>query len=527
MGFNSDIRHPFDGLNLGWLLDSHARQRGDRPFLIYEPFGGAPVRLSYRRAAMLARQVAGGLVHRGVRPGDRVIVHMDNAPEFLLTFLGCALAGAVAVTTNTQATAAELAYFIDRSGARAAVTQPRFEDVVEEAGPGLFWIAVTETDCGEPANRPGTGFKALMREGEGIVLPEIHDMDPLCVQFTSGTTARPKGAVWTHANALWAGRVGAAHQGLTPSDVHHCVMPLYHANGLSYSWLSTLWAGGTLLLQPRFSASRFWDVAVRNCATLSSLTPYYYKALRAHPRPDVHCFRHWGVAHSNPLVSEGFGIPPIGWYGMTETVTQVLVGVPQIDTPHGAIGRVAPEYRIRILSEDGRAVRVGETGALSIKGQPGLSLFKEYLGDAAATRAAYDDDGWFDTGDRITVLENGFLKFADRAKDILKSGYETVSPSEVEAVIRAIPGVLECAVVGRPDAMRGEVPVAFVRVSRSLAGMTQSALLRYVTVACSEQLAGFKVPHDVIVVDEFPRANVGKIAKAELRAGLKMPSQAA
>lgn len=512
-------RHPFEGLSVGWLLDQQASLRGDRPFLVFEPFEGPPVTLTYREFRDTARRVARGLRARGLGQGDCLVVHLDNCPEFLLAWCGCALAGVVAVTTNTASAAAELSYYIEKCGARAAITQPAHLGVVSEAGGTLDWIAVTDTDCGiSPLSGSpprGESFADLMRD-DGTELPVVRDMDNVSVQFTSGTTSRPKGVLWTHANALWAGRISATHEGLTAGDVHHCVMPLYHTNALSYSWLSTLWAGGTFVFQPRFSASRFWDVALRNRCTWSSIVAFCYNALAKGEVP-AHHFRHWGIAYSNPVVERQFGIAPVSWYGMTETLTHAIVSTQHLPTPYGAIGRSAPEYGIHILDEDGRPVGEGGTGGLRIAGVPGVSLFKEYLNDPEATARAYDDAGFFDTGDQITVLEGGWLKFADRKKDMLKTGGENVASSEVEAVILAIEGISECAVVGRPDEMRGEVPVAFVTVTDVLRGRPEPEVAALVTTACAERLARFKVPHAVHVLEDFPRANINKIAKARLR----------
>ena len=511
-------RHPFEGLSIGWLLDQQAAVRGDQVFLVFEPFDGPAVTLTYREFRDTARQVARGLLARGLRRGDFVIIHLDNCPEFLLAWCGCALAGMVAVTTNTASAAPELAYYIEKSGARAAITQPAHLGVVSDAGAALDWIAVTETDSGiAPLSRPAKKerFADLMRE-DGPDLPEVRDMDNMSVQFTSGTTSRPKGVVWTHANALWAARVSATHEGLTSADVHHCVMPLYHTNALSYSWLATLWAGGTFVLQPRFSASRFWDVALRNRCSWSSIVAFCYNALAKDEIP-AHHFRHWGIAFSNQVVEQRFGITPVSWYGMTETLTHAVVSTPHLPTPYGAIGRAAPEYGIHILDDDGSRVGEGGIGGLRIAGVPGVSLFKEYLNDPDATAKAYDENGLFDTGDQIAVLDGGWLKFADRKKDMMKTGGENVASSEVEAVILSIDGIAECAVVGKPDEMRGEVPVAFVTVAAPLAGRSRAEVASVVEAACAERLARFKVPKEVRVVEDFPRANIGKIAKAKLR----------
>ena len=518
MGPFPDCLHPFEGLDFGWLLEMQESQRGDHAALVFEPFDAAPERLTYREFLSSARRLARGMQLRGIRRGDGVVIHLDNSPEFLVGFCACALLGAVAVTTNTRSSLEELSYYVEKARAVAAITQPLYADLVASAGPGLRWIAVTSNDGGTPAPAHGHDrFETLLAGEELSRRAALDPLDPLCVQFTSGTTSRPKGVVWTHANALWAARVSATHEALRPDDVHHCVLPLFHTNALSFSWLATLWAGATLVLQPRFSSSRFWEVALRNRCSWASITGFCYKALANVARPEAHHFRNWGVAFSDPLVAETFGIRPVSWWAMTETLSHGIVGYPHMPVPYGAVGKAAPEYNLRVLREDGSRAGLGETGEIRLGGMRGVSLFRDYLDDPAATRAAFDEDGFFITGDHATLLDNGFLKFADRKKDMLKVAGENVASSEIERVINGVAGIAECAVVARPHPMRDEVPVAFVRVDEAFADRDAAFVAGQVLDACRAMLADFKVPWEVHVVDDFPRVNLGKIAKARLR----------
>jgi crotonobetaine/carnitine-CoA ligase len=179
-----------------------------------------------------------------------------------------------------------------------------------------------------------------------------------------------------------------------------------------------------------------------------------------------------------------------------------------------SMGRPAPEYGVHVVDEAGHDVAPGETGELRIAGVRGVSLFAEYLDDPEATAAAFDAEGRLRTGDRVRLAHDGFLYFADRTKDMLKVGGENVAASEVERIIAQVPGVVECAVVGRPDPMLVEVPVAFVIAAP---GLDFEALSAAVRSACRERLADFKVPREIAFVDEFPRATLNKVAKAELR----------
>jgi len=201
---------------------------------------------------------------------------------------------------------------------------------------------------------------------------------------------------------------------------------------------------------------------------------------------------------------------------MTETITHGIVGeVDQPNTPM-SIGRAAAEYSIRVTDDDGTPTSVGGTGNLLIQGVAGLSLFKEYLHNERATRESFDEHGYFITGDRVTLLDNGFIKFGDRAKDMLKVGGENVAASEIEQVIAIVPGVREAAVVAKKHPMLDEVPVVFIIPHAGVKGASPD-LHDTVMAACRNALADFKVPREIHFVDDMPRSTLEKVAKAELR----------
>ncbi len=505
------------GRSVPWLLEQKAAQRGNHPFLIWEPFDGQPLRWTYSEFHDRVLHIAAGLRERGTRPGDKVLLHLENCPEFLLTWFACAQIGAVAVCTNTKSTLDEMRYFASHSQAVAGVTQPKFARLVADSLPDARWVAVTSTDAGAtpgPGSVPGRNesFERLTGPTEqGRAVP-LNALDPAWIQYTSGTTSLPKAVVLTHANALWGGKINATHEALLSQDVHLVHLPLCHINALSYSTLATMWAGATMVLVPRFSASRFWEPAIRNKCTWAGMIPFAVRALANGEIPPDHHFRCWGVGWSAPPDDQLFGLRSLGWYGMTETISHPIMDEPENPGRPGAMGRPTPEYQIAVVHEDGSPAGPEETGALLVRGVPGVSLFAGYLHDDDATADAVDPDGWLHTGDLVTVHADGFLSFSDRGKDMLKVGGENVAASEVERVIMGVAGVSEVAVVAGRHPMLDEVPVAFV-----IASEEHPALADEVMEACKQQLASFKVPTEVRVVAEMPRSTLNKIAKNELR----------
>jgi len=512
---------PFDGLDVPWLLRMRSESRRDHPFLVWAPFDAPARSWSYGQFHERVGALAAGLVKRGVRPGEYVLIHLDNCIEALLAWFACVELGAIAVTTNTRSAPAEMEYFAGHCGAVGAITQPAYAELISANCRDLRWIAVIAHDAGAAAAQGkgpahGDRFEALFADSADRPRRATDPFAPCSVQYTSGTTSRPKAVLWTHANALWGAKINAAHEDLHHGDVHQTYLPLFHTNALAYSMLATLWVGATCVIQPRFSASRFWRVALEHECTWTSTIPFCMKALLEHEIPGNHKFRLWGTAINDPPPFAAFGIKTIGWWGMTETITHGIIGeVDQPNTPM-SIGRAAAEYSIRITDDDGRPTEVGGTGNLLIKGIPGLSLFSEYLHNEKATRESFDEHGYFITGDRVTRLEHGFIRFSDRAKDMLKVGAENVAASEIEQVIAVVPGVREAAVVAKRHPMLDEVPVVFI-IPQAGVKAVPADLHDTVMAACRQALADFKVPREIHFVDEMPRSTLEKVAKAELR----------
>jgi carnitine-CoA ligase len=508
--------HVFSGCDVSWLLDSQEKVRPNKTFLTWEPFEGERRSWTFREFAAATRACASGLLERGVRPGDFINLHLDNCPEFLIAWFACARIGAIAVTTNTGCSREELAYFISDSASRAVVTQPKYLSLVLAASQGLLWVACCSTDSGVPSATPlpvgVISFEDLLASAQTRPHLDRDPRRPNHVQYTSGTTSRPKGVVWTHGNALWAAKVTSSHAQLVESDSVPVFFPLFHANALAYTVLPTLWSGGTVVLLPRFSSSRFWEITSRHHCTWANMVLFTIRALHSLADPPQHHFRFWALLNQIPMVYERWRIPFISWYGMTETITQNIHSFIGFDAPAGAIGHPAHEYEVAVRRESGEDVAPGEMGRLWIRGVPGLSLFLEYLNNAEATDAAFDSDGWFNTSDEVRLDTDGHIHFVSRAKDMLRVGEENVAALEVESVINRVPGVVECAVIGKPDDMLEEVPVAFV-VAREPSAELEARIMAF----CAEALSKFKRPREIRFMPALPKGLLDKTLKRELR----------
>jgi carnitine-CoA ligase len=496
---------PAGGRDVGWLVRRWAGVAPDRPFLTWAPFEGAPATWTRAEFARDVAALVAAFRARGLRAGDSLALVLPNHPDFLLAWTAAATMGAVAVCLNPAGSVDELRYAGEHSGAVAAVVSADRADDVATALPAVKFLAV---GGGRGADSVGALLAAEPEPATGVVAARA----PASVQYTSGTTARPKGVVWTQANCLWAGQVGAAHQALGPADVNLIHLPLFHTNALSYSFLASLWSGGQVVLMPKFSASRFWDVSVRSGATWTSVVSFCLRALADRDVPAGHRYRGWGgSACLDPAPVTG-GVPVVGWFGMTETVSHPVAGGLLHPDRAGSMGRPAPEYEVAVLDDDGGPVEPGASGILHVRGRRGVSLFQEYLHDPEATARSFTPDGWFVTGDRVRLDVEGTLTFVERDKDVLKVGGENIGAPEIERVLLGVTGVREAAVVGRPDRMLGEVPVAFVTAAPG-AVLSPEQL----TERCATMLAGFKRPREVRVVDELPRSTLDKVAKARLR----------
>jgi crotonobetaine/carnitine-CoA ligase len=511
----------FAGQDIPWLLRYWAESQPDKTFLIWEPRDGTNRRWSYAEFWTDVRRVAVGLAGRGVVAGDKVLIHADNCPEMVVAWYACATLGAVGVTTNTRSVRAELEFFITKTGCVGAVTQPQYAALVAEAGPQLGWTVVTEDNSGDPATPEQSGgghdrFDTLYGSVDDLVERAPDPMAPVGILFTSGTTSQPKAVVHTHANALWAGRVGPTNISMGADDIYLVFLPFFHVNAQSWSFWTTLGVGGTVVLQPKFSASRLWEVVLKHQVTHLSLIPFVYNAVAGQPIPE-HSVKVGVFGLIVPELEQWLAFRVVPAYGMTETVIHATTDSPGRMVPKGSMGKPTPGYELLLVDRDtGEVCRDGQPGELWVRGTRGIQLFYEYYDNPEAMAKSFTEDGWFKTGDIVRLAEGGNFVYCDRDGDVLKVGGENVSAREVEDVCRQVPGLADVAVVAQSHPMLNEVPVAFV-IKGPAAEPDDSALEKAIIGQCAANLADFKVPRAVYVVDEFPKATLDKVAKNVLR----------
>ncbi len=477
--------------------------RGDAPFLTFEASDGAVTNWTYAEFDRIVRRLARRLVDDGAGPGAAVHLALTNSPTFVAAWLASTAVGAWIVPSDPMSTAPELGEHMTRTEPSVGICAAQRSDVYRAACDGVRdapRIIEVDEDDAELSWLPADPLGDLESPG-------VHDR--AAVMFTSGTTGRPKGVEITQANYAFAGAAMAAAAKLTSDDRQLVVLPMFHANAQYYSFASAIWVGASVALVSAFSASGFLPQAARHQATCASLFAGPMRMILARGKPvDGLALRHCWFAQNlaadqYATLRDWFGCAPRQLYGMTETIPAVLTDSP-LDPRPDTMGYVT----------DGCAVRLVD-GEIRVGGEPGITLFAGYLDDPGTTAASFVD-GWFCTGDRAHQDGEGRYVFDGRRSDVLKVSGENVSVVEVEQVLGEHPDVLEAAVVGRPDPIRDEVPVAFV-VPHS--GIDRDDLPDVLAQWCAERLGKAKRPHAITIVDELPRTSVGKIRKFLLKDG--------
>jgi O-succinylbenzoate-CoA ligase len=500
--------------DMSWVgvLEHHASRTPNKPLAIY---GDETV--TYGEMAARAAALAAGLHEHGVGAGDVVALLSYNGTEFLETIFAANYLGAIAMPINWRLAAPELRFILEHSGARALVCDDDLielaNDATNELKDDLLRVCMSTQEL--------AGWARFADLGSGSARPvraHVQGDDIHRLMYTSGTTGRPKGVMITHANLAWKNYAHIAEFGFTASDVGLACGPLYHVGALDLTTTSLIAVGAAVIIHRVFEASDVVDEIERSRVTTVWLAPAMVNAIMALPdieQRDLSSVRlviNGGEKMPIPLIERIQRTFPSAWfadaYGLTETVSgDTFLDRESIVAKLGSVGRPCQYLELDIWDEHGAPVPPGQRGEVVLRGP---KVFKGYWRDADATSAAFAG-GWFHTGDIGVQDDEGYLYIVDRLKDMIVSGGENIAGSEVERVLYEHESVVEAAVVGRSDDRWGEVPVAYVVSSSETT--TPEELIEH----CGRQLARFKVPKHVTLVDALPRNPSGKVLKRELR----------
>ena len=465
--------------------------------------------LTYRALDEASARVAGLLRERGLRPGDRVAIMMPNVPEVPVVYYGVLRAGGVVVPMNPLLKAREVAYYLGDSGTGLVFAGHEFADEArggaEQAG--------AETIVVDPAS-----FSDVLASAT----PDDHvadraDDDTAVVLYTSGTTGQPKGAELTHGNLISnteVARTDIVRAG--PDDVIFGGLPLFHVFGQTVALNVAVAAGACLTLLPRFDAGHALRIIAGHRVTVFEAVPTMYVALLHQPdRADYDtsalrtCISGGAALPVEVLrgFEEAFGVPVLEGYGLSETSPVASFNLPGRERKPGSIGTPIRDVQMRVVDGDDHEVPQGEVGEIVIRGP---NVMKGYWRRPEATAEAVRD-GWFHSGDLARVDADGYFFIVDRKKDMIIRGGYNVYPREIEEVLYEHPAVAEAAVIGLPHPSLGEEVGAAVALKPG-AVITAGELRGYVR----SQVAAYKYPRHVWIVDALPKGPTGKIQKRDI-----------
>jgi fatty-acyl-CoA synthase len=474
----------------------------------------------------------------GVKRGDRVGYIAPNTHAQLESFYAVPQIGAVLVPMNFRLVADDFRYLIQHSGAKVVCAGADHIAAVESIRNDLKDVShFVSLDSTVPRSSEGAkgdwlDYEKLLNDAsESFTRAEIDERDLLTINYTSGTTSRPKGVMITHRNA-WMNTVGMlAHWPMTPADAYLWTLPMFHANGWTFTWTVTA-AGAKHVCLPKFDGPTIFTIAAQERVTRMCAAPTVLIMLANAP------------AEAKALAPKGVGVmtagaPPaavtiqriedeLGWniiqiYGLTETAPAISICEPRPE--HGALSKdqrakikarqgveLITSGELRVVDDKGRDVPADGTSAGEIVAR-GNVIMAGYYNDPEATEKCMGD-GWFHTGDAAVVHPDGYVQITDRLKDVIISGGENISSVEVEAMLLRHDAIQEAAVVGVPSEKWGESPHAFV-VFKAGQSATPESLREF----CRAHMAHFKVPHGFTPIAELPKTATGKIQKFVLRKG--------
>jgi long-chain acyl-CoA synthetase len=502
--------HSTEATSLRELLESRARQAPHKVFLFSE---ADERRYTYAQFDAAVNRAAHLLIERAeVAKGDKVGLLMPNSVEYIIAYFACFKLGAIAGPINSLLKTQELSYVLANSEAKALLVhselKPRVDAIAEEL-PALRQVIEFDDEARVTAEFREVGPPpevSIEKETEAIII------------YTSGTTGRPKGCLLTHGNLIANARQIKNWLGFTERDRLLTVMPLFHMNAVSVTTMTPLYAGGSTVVSPRFSASRFWKIiSGYEVTSFGSVATMLARLLSAYPdgvpaglKTDQLRFAMCGSAPVPAEIlkrfEETFNCLVIEGYGLSESTCRSTFNPPDERRRPGSCGMPIGN-EMKVVDEEDREVADGQLGEIVLRGE---NILKGYYKNEAATREAFRN-GWFHTGDIAYRDADGFFYIVDRKSDMIIRGGENIYPREIDEVLYSHPAVAAAATIGVPDSVYGEEVAAFV-VLKEGARATEDEIITY----CRERLADYKCPKSVRFVAEIPKGPTGKLLKREL-----------
>jgi len=505
----------------GDVLRYAARRHADKSAVIC-----GSISITYANLDADADRFARALVEQEYAPDTKIAIMARNIPAYPVIHFGTARSGCVLVHASTRYIADELAYVLDKSEAKALIVDAKFLDVAADAlkrAVDVRQLIVIDYEGLAPA-LPENALDLddlIAGASEKAVDVEISENDPFAITFTGGTTGFPKGALVSHKARLISSRVGASEQNIVEDDIAAITTPLFHTAGLYVWYQPAVMMGATCVLVPEWSPRNFLAAVGEHEVNAAFLVPTQIIMLLNAKEFDETTFAQiskiaYGGAPMPPALLDELldrfpGLELANNYGQTEACPLAMFRADQHSDRVATLGRAPHGIEVAILDDDGNAVAPGQVGEIASRGDHSMI---EYFNEPEQTNAYFkgDKSGWGWTGDLGVMDSDGYITLVDRAKDMFISGGENIYPKEIENVLHQHPAVAECAVFGIPDETWGEVGAAHVCLRKDTIASEQE-LIEF----CIENLARFKRPRVMRLVEELPKTAVGKIQKTVLR----------
>jgi acyl-CoA synthetase (AMP-forming)/AMP-acid ligase II len=499
-------------MDIGSYLAQNARKTPEKLAIECEGRG-----YTYKQFNEEVNKLAHGLLSLGISKGERIALMMKNSDQFVFAFFAGAKIGAVIVPVNFRLTASEVHYILEQSGTVLVICDDEFEDIITSAREGTNAAHVITT--GTPKAVGHHSLKHVLSDHVTNPQIEVSDDDDLEILYTSGTTGRPKGALFDHKRVFNVGLTMMISMGINQEERILHIAPLFHSAQLNLFLVSGVVLGATHIIHRDFHPVTSLQAIEQHKITHFFGVPAMYNFMLQVPNAsdyDLTSIKRcgYGAAPMAPeLVRKSMELFKTDQFynlcGLTEAGPGGILLGPEGHRHHlGKGGKAAFLTEARVVDEEGKDIKPSAVGEFIIKGE---SIMKEYYKKPEET-AKTIKEGWLYTGDLATVDENGYITLVDRKKDMIISGGENVYSIEVEEVLYEHPAVLEAAIIGLPDEVWGEAVCAVI-VPKQDAIVDEQELKTF----CRQKLAGYKVPRKIFIEKELPRNASGKILKYQLR----------